>query len=105
MKKYNEELERMRLDIEHKRNKQAELQQDILNAQAAAAEIKGKLAGQKESVALKAQALAKMQMLVDQQRDQYDELMEEHKANIKDLVSTFSSLTYRWMKQRTNEKY
>jgi len=26
MKKYNEELERMRLDIEHKRNKQAELQ-------------------------------------------------------------------------------
>ena len=65
MKKYNEELERMRLDIENKRNKQAELQQEILNVQAAAAEIKGKLAGQKESVTLKAQALAKMQMLVD----------------------------------------
>jgi hypothetical protein len=62
------------------------MQQDIANAQIYAEELKGKLTSQKENVVLKAQALARLTKLVEQQRDLYEEMCEEHQAEIQDLV-------------------
>lgn len=63
------------------------MQKDIANAQVVADQLKDKLSNQKENVVLKAQALARLTKLVEQQRDYYEEISEEHKSKREDLVS------------------
>ena len=63
------------------------MQKDIVNAQVVTDQLKDKLSNQKENVVLKAQALARLTKLVEQQRDYYEEISEEHKAKKEDLVS------------------
>lgn len=87
LKKYNDDLEKMRQEIDERRNKQAQMQKDILNAQNLAQELKSKVANQKENVYLKAEALARLTKLVEQQRDMYQDMLEEHQDEIKELVS------------------
>lgn len=89
LRKYNEDLERMRKEIEDRRSKQEQMQQDIVDAQKMAQELKSKVANQKENVTLKAEALARLNKLVEQQRDQYQDMLDEHQDQIKDLVFFF----------------
>ena len=59
----------MRLEIEAKKEKQVQMQQDIANAQSEAVKFKGKLANQKTNVVLKAKALSNLTALVEVQQD------------------------------------
>lgn len=94
--KYNQELEQLQEEREAKLRRQVEMQQEIANAQIYAEELKGKLTSQKENVILKAQALTRLTQLVEQQRDLYEEMCEEHQAEIQDLViDLFNSNTLR----------
>jgi len=86
LQKYNDELEKMRNQIEAKRKHQENLQKEIANAQVVAEEIKAKMQNQKEGVSLKAQSLAKLSTLVEQQQEYYEELVDAHNADIQELV-------------------
>lgn len=86
LEQYNKELEQLQSELESKKNRQEEMQKDIADAQIYAEELKDKLSSQKENVILKAQALARLTKLVEQQRDQYEEMCEEQQAQIQDLV-------------------
>lgn len=87
LEKYNSELEMMRTDIEERKQRQKKMQEDILNAQSEAAQIKGRLAGQKDSIAIKNQKLIRLQTLVEQRREELEEMHDAFNAEVVDIVS------------------